>query len=129
MMNDKRQKNDEAQNSTTPGASVACGTRDSSCFRHSSFVLRHSVPLVLASLLLLVGTSLLALVISAIRVLRLSWLLLLVGTSLLADSPTAQQNDWPMFRGNSQLTGVAGSSLPEKLSLQWTYEAGGKNEA
>lgn len=31
---------------------------------------------------------------------------------------------WPQFRGDPRLTGVANISLPEKLTLAWTYEAG-----
>ena len=57
-------------------------------------------------------------------------------TSQPASRPTTQPNaappttgpvlgiEWPMFRGNPQLTGVAGSSLPEKLRLRWRYELG-----
>src|SRR5205807_3968037 len=32
--------------------------------------------------------------------------------------------DWPQFRGNHALTGVATSALPDTLKLLWTYEAG-----
>lgn len=32
--------------------------------------------------------------------------------------------NWTSFRGNSQLTGVANSQLPEKLELLWTFKAG-----
>ncbi|RIK65734.1 MAG: serine/threonine protein kinase [Planctomycetota bacterium] len=32
--------------------------------------------------------------------------------------------DWPMFRGNSLLTGVATSTLPEKLEVRWRFETG-----
>lgn len=32
--------------------------------------------------------------------------------------------NWMSFRGNSQLTGVANSQLPEKLELLWTFKAG-----
>jgi outer membrane protein assembly factor BamB len=32
--------------------------------------------------------------------------------------------DWPVFRGNSQLTGVAGSTLPDRLEVRWKYELG-----
>lgn len=31
--------------------------------------------------------------------------------------------DWPMFRGNRQLTGVAQGTLPQKLDLLWKSEA------
>ena len=33
-------------------------------------------------------------------------------------------NDWPGFRGNPQLTGVAAGSVPERLELLWTFKAG-----
>lgn len=32
------------------------------------------------------------------------------------------KGDWPMFRGNPQSTGVATSTLPEKLEVLWEYE-------
>ena len=32
--------------------------------------------------------------------------------------------DWPQFRGNPQLTGVATGTVPDTLKLLWTYEAG-----
>lgn len=38
--------------------------------------------------------------------------------------PQAAQDEWSQFRGNSQLTGVSSSALPERLTLAWTYEAG-----
>ncbi len=34
-----------------------------------------------------------------------------------------QAQDWPQFRGNPTLTGVATSSLPDTLKLLWTYDA------
>jgi outer membrane protein assembly factor BamB len=37
--------------------------------------------------------------------------------------PTAQS--WPMFRGNPGLTGVSPATLPNSLSLLWTYKTGG----
>src|SRR5215472_10631256 len=33
-------------------------------------------------------------------------------------------DDWPQFRGNPQLTGVASSTVPTSLKLLWTYDAG-----
>jgi outer membrane protein assembly factor BamB len=39
------------------------------------------------------------------------------------------RSDWPMFRGNPQLTGVASSPLPEKLTLLWSYDTGENNDA
>ena len=29
--------------------------------------------------------------------------------------------DWPLYRGNPQSTGVAASSLPERLDVLWRY--------
>jgi outer membrane protein assembly factor BamB len=33
-------------------------------------------------------------------------------------------DEWPQFRGNPQLTGVATTELPATIKLLWTYEAG-----
>lgn len=33
-------------------------------------------------------------------------------------------DSWPQFRGNPALTGVAATTLPDRLSVKWTYEAG-----
>src|SRR4051812_21864624 len=38
-----------------------------------------------------------------------------------AQAPAA---NWPQFRGNARLTGVAATVPPDTLKLQWTYEAG-----
>lgn len=38
-------------------------------------------------------------------------------------------SDWPQFRGNAQLTGVAGSVPPATLKVIWTYEAGSPLES
>jgi outer membrane protein assembly factor BamB len=35
-----------------------------------------------------------------------------------------QTGEWPQFRGNAQLTGVAASTLPATLRLVWSWEAG-----
>ena len=32
--------------------------------------------------------------------------------------------EWPMFRGNPGLTGVAQGALPDKLSSLWTFKTG-----
>jgi outer membrane protein assembly factor BamB len=37
----------------------------------------------------------------------------------------APGGDWPMFRGGPALTGVAASSLSERLALLWTFKAAG----
>lgn len=39
-------------------------------------------------------------------------------------SAPATGTDWPMFRGNSANTGVAGTALPEKLHVRWKHELG-----
>ena len=36
----------------------------------------------------------------------------------------AAADEWPQFRGNPQLTGVAAGALPANLKLLWTYESG-----
>jgi len=36
----------------------------------------------------------------------------------------ATARDWPMFRGDSRHTGVAKSTLPEKLEVRWTLQCG-----
>jgi eukaryotic-like serine/threonine-protein kinase len=41
----------------------------------------------------------------------------------------SNRSDWPMFRANSLLNGVAASVLPEAPSLLWTFQAEGKNES
>lgn len=33
--------------------------------------------------------------------------------------------DWPIFRGDAELSGVSATTLPAELALLWTYEAGG----
>src|SRR5262249_5013789 len=38
-------------------------------------------------------------------------------------------DEWPQFRGNPQLTGVAPSAPPNTLKLLWTYEAGDSIES
>jgi len=48
------------------------------------------------------------------------WLFPFLFAGLLA----AAADDWPQFRGNPQLTGVSTSSVPDRLRLLWTYDAG-----
>ena len=38
-------------------------------------------------------------------------------------------DEWPQFRGNPQLTGVAADALPANLKLLWTYESGDSIES
>src|SRR5262245_32357106 len=45
------------------------------------------------------------------------------------NKPSAVQSsqvpqDWPQFRGNARLTGVAPADVPAALALKWTYEGG-----
>src|SRR5919108_3572572 len=47
--------------------------------------------------------------------------LLAIALTVSAQTPTA---NWPQFRGNAQLTGVAATMLPDTLRLRWTYDAG-----
>lgn len=49
-------------------------------------------------------------------------LLALIGKATAADEPPS--TSWPSFRNGSQQLGIAGSKLPDKLELLWTYKAG-----
>src|SRR6266571_3300387 len=51
---------------------------------------------------------------------RLLTVLLLAAASLSSQ----QKDDWPQFRGNPHLTGIATSAVPKTLKLLWTYDAG-----
>src|SRR5437773_9795934 len=42
-----------------------------------------------------------------------------------AGKPASSGANWPMFRGNPALTGVATGTLPDKLSLLWSFKTGG----
>lgn len=44
-------------------------------------------------------------------------------------SSPIDDSDWPMFRGNSLLSGVATGKLTESLELLWTFTAEGKGES
>ncbi|MCH7814521.1 MAG: PQQ-like beta-propeller repeat protein, partial [Planctomycetes bacterium] len=61
----------------------------------------------------------------------LSWgslMVLMVATPATADPPVggapaaAPSAQWPMFRGNEQLTGVAVGRLPDRLAVRWKFE-------
>jgi outer membrane protein assembly factor BamB len=41
----------------------------------------------------------------------------------LADHGAAPKDTWPLFRGTAEQTGVAGSVLPDKLEVLWTFKA------
>ena len=53
---------------------------------------------------------------------RLLVALCLIAAALLGATPPA--GEWPQFRGNPQLTGVATGPVPANLKLLWTYDAG-----
>src|SRR5579863_5101825 len=48
---------------------------------------------------------------------------------LLLVSALFAVDEWPQFRGNPQLTGVAEGVVPAELKLLWTYEAGDSIES
>ena len=53
------------------------------------------------------------------------WLLSFASIALCLNIATAQeaaQDSWSLFRGNPQSTGVAQTTLPEKLELLWEYK-------
>lgn len=45
------------------------------------------------------------------------------------DDSSSQADSWPVFRGNPQMTGVAGSSLAAEPKLLWAFQAGGDIES
>jgi len=49
---------------------------------------------------------------------------LIVVVSIVAATAQAPAANWPQFRGNPSLTGVAATPPPATLALKWTYEAG-----
>jgi eukaryotic-like serine/threonine-protein kinase len=49
--------------------------------------------------------------------------------AVLAFTPRGRADDWPQFRGDPQLTGVARSAPPAQLAVLWTFEAGGAVES
>jgi len=54
-----------------------------------------------------------------LRAFVLSWL----SIALPLSAQQSSQN-WPQFRGNASLTGVAATAPPATLALKWTYDAG-----
>ncbi|MFM1769751.1 MAG: Serine/threonine-protein kinase AfsK [Verrucomicrobiota bacterium] len=50
------------------------------------------------------------------------WFFALCLAALVALPPLVSAADWPMFRGNPALTGVAPGSLGTNLALLWTYK-------
>jgi outer membrane protein assembly factor BamB len=60
-------------------------------------------------------------------VLRRCFLTLGFGLAVLlahvrADDLTVVRDDWPLFRGNAQQTGVSANSLPRELEVRWTFK-------
>ena len=58
---------------------------------------------------------------------RHTFLTLSLGLALLlvhgrADDLTVVRDDWPLFRGNAQQTGVSANSLPKELEIRWTFK-------
>jgi outer membrane protein assembly factor BamB len=49
--------------------------------------------------------------------------------AVLAPALLVAADEWPQFRGNPQLTGVAAGAVPANLKLLWTYEAGDSIES
>ena len=47
-----------------------------------------------------------------------------VGTGAAAAQLYTPADNWPQFRGNTQLTGISLSAIPKDLKLLWTYEGG-----
>jgi outer membrane protein assembly factor BamB len=50
-------------------------------------------------------------------------------TFFFAICSIACADDWPQFRGNPSLTGIATSPVPKTLKLLWTFEAGDSIES
>src|SRR5208282_5770268 len=50
-------------------------------------------------------------------------------TFLLISCALHAADDWPQFRGNPSLTGVATSAVPKTLKLLWTFDAGDSIES
>ena len=53
-------------------------------------------------------------------------LLFLARTAFAADLPQA---DWPMFRGNPQLSGVAAGHLPDRFRQLWSFKTGAETKS
>ena len=46
-----------------------------------------------------------------------------------AQAPSLAAADWPQFRGNPRLTGVAADALPATFKVLWSYELGDMNDS
>jgi len=53
----------------------------------------------------------------------------LLSVLILAAGVVSAAADWPQFRGNPRLTGVAAGNVPAAMKLIWTYEAGAPIES
>src|ERR1700722_16616506 len=53
----------------------------------------------------------------------------LLSVLVLTASTLHAADNWPQFRGNPSLTGIATSSVPKTLRLLWTFEAGDSIES
>ena len=61
-----------------------------------------------------------------------AWLILLLGANgvwAAAAPTTAPPDGWAMFRGTLEMTGQAGSQLPDKLELLWSFDSKDSFEA
>jgi outer membrane protein assembly factor BamB len=56
-------------------------------------------------------------------------MIVLASLALLAAPQGEKRDDWPLFRGNALQTGIAGSTLPDKLEILWKFDAGDGIEA
>lgn len=52
------------------------------------------------------------------------WYRSLTVAALIAPASARADSNWPQFRGNNQLTGVADTKLPEKPALLWQFKTG-----
>jgi outer membrane protein assembly factor BamB len=59
----------------------------------------------------------------------LKTLLVIVCLAISALAQEAPADNWSQFRGNSSLTGVSQSNVPDSLKPLWTYEAGDSIES
>jgi outer membrane protein assembly factor BamB len=48
---------------------------------------------------------------------------MLAAMTLAADDPSKASEDWPLFRGNPEQTGVSATKLPDKLREVWKFKA------
>src|SRR5438552_3153420 len=54
----------------------------------------------------------------------LAWAALALLAAAAAPAEDATKDDWLVFRGNALQTGVAVSSLPDKLDVLWKFSTG-----